>query len=199
MKLTAIMLVINSFFANQQGVEVVVDNVIQPIQQISADAPLNNQEYQNEVTLIKSAATYCRQYGVLEQLNAANAKLLSYYEDVEGFDDLVRRLSAETNTDLVEASKVLKAVVSAAKNDLILKLTEFEAQVLKRDSDISLLADVKLLSQVVNGTSRFVADFRTLVAQVTVSDVQMTRSFLAEEDVERISVKSSEHFKAILA
>ena len=198
MKLTAIMLIINSFFANQQGVEV-VNKIIEPIKHISADAPLSRVEFDEEAKAISHAAAFCKEHDIITQLNEANARLMGYYQDIDSFDALLAQMASEVGMDLVEISTVIDAIISSARNDLQNKLTEFETEILKRGRDIQLLDDVRLLKLVVTKTSRFFSEFRTLLAQATVTNVELTRSFLSEDEVDRIAKLSENHFKGLPA
>lgn len=196
MKLTAIMLIINSFFSNQQGVDV-VNKIIEPIKHISSDAPLSRVEFDEEAKSISIAAAFCKEHNIVMQINDANIKLMAYYQDIDSFDAFLAEISAEHGIDFVNVSTIIDSVIDSARNDLINKLTEFEAEILKRGLDINMLHDAQLLKQVVNKTTRFFSEFSTLMAQAKVTNVELTRSFLSEEEVENIAQLSASHFKGL--
>lgn len=195
MKLSAIMLIMNSFFANQQGLDV-VNKIIQPIKHISADAPLSKIEFEQEATAINAAASFCRDADLLSELDAAQEKLLAYYQDMASFDKLIIKLTDDVGVNLLDISVAIDTLLASVKTDLQLKLTEFESEVLKRGRNLQQLDDINLLRQLVNNTSRFFAEFKMLMTQASITDVAHSRSFLSDEDIELMAQQSDSYFKA---
>ena len=198
MKLTAIMLIINSFFANQQGVDV-VGNFFQPIKEISTDSPLSGSEFQNEKDAIISAAEFCREQNLIEQLDSALMELYGFYEDIDSFEAKMRDVHEKTELDVAQVSLAINLMLSSMKNDVISKLADFDSEVLKRGNDLELLNDSQLLRQVANKSSRFFSELKTLVAQVTTTDVELSTSFLSESEIQALLHSSQNHFRALSA
>lgn len=198
MKLTAIMLIVNAFFAQQQGIEV-VSKIIDPIKHISADTALNDSEYKVEKVTISTAATFVREQELLPKIDEAIGKLFNFYDDIDSFQEFIDKASARTGARIEDVSIALDAIISLAKNDLLSKLSEFDAHVLKRDVDLGLLEDSKLLRQVIVKASRFFSELRTLIAQTTVTDVEFTSDFIPDAEIAKLTDSSTKYFKALSA
>lgn len=196
MKLSAIMLIFNSFFANQQDVDV-VSKIIEPIQHISAEAPLSRLEFDEKAAVVSKVAIFCLENDIIGQLDVANQKLMLYYQDIDSFDLLLEKISNELKFDIFSITSLIDTVISATKNDLQLKLTEFEKEILKRGADVKQLSDVRALKQVLSKATRFFSEFKTLVAQAKVINVELTRSFLSEDDVSSLAKLTDAHFKGL--
>lgn len=196
MKLTAIMLIINSFFANQQGVDV-VGNFFQPIKEISTDSPLSGSEFQNEKDAVIAAATFCREQNLIEQLDTALMELYDFYEDIDSFEVKMREVQEQTGLNFAKISLAINVMLSSMKNDVISKLADFDSEVLKRGNDLELLNDSQLLRQVANKSSRFFSELKTLVTQVTTTDVELSTSFLSESEIQSLLQSSQNHFRVL--
>lgn len=193
MKLTAIMLILNSFFTSHQGVDV-VGNFIQPIKQISTASPLSSSEFLQEAQAISSAATFCRDVELISMLDNALEELYSFYEDIDAFELKLNFINEKTGLDLAQVSNVLNEMLSSMKNDVLSKLGDFDAQVLKRSNNMDLLTDSRLLKEVANKSSRVFSELRTLVAQTSITHVVMTSSFINDEEISKLAKASEEHF-----
>lgn len=191
MKLTAIMLILNSFFSTQVGVDV-VNSVFQPVTHISAETRLNQSEYESEKKIIESAAEGCRAQHLLEQINEFSAALMACYEDPEIFPEFLAYIQKETGSNPAEFITHKNDEYRSILKLFLTKLDEFDYKSSRREHNAQLIADSKLLRSVAFQAESALNELDMLVNQFTVSDVPMDGEFLSDEEIAHLASKSEE-------
>lgn len=198
MKLTAIMLILNSFFSTQDGVDV-VNSVFQPVTHISAETRLNHSEYEREKKIIESAAAGCRAQNLLEQLNEFSSALMECYEDPEIFPEFLAHVQKENGSNPAKIILQKNDEHRSILNLFLTKLDEFDYKSSKREHNAQLIADSKLLRSVAFQAEAALNELDMLVNQFTVSDVPMDGEFLSDDEIAHLAAKSEEVLSSLQA
>lgn len=198
MKLNAIMLILASLCSAQGGVDV-VNSVIQPVTNISAETRLNHSEFENESKIIQKAADQCRSQNLLEQITGFSAALMTCYEDPESFYDFLKYVQEESGEEPVELITSTNERHRTILKLFLTKLDKFEYKSSKREHNAQLIADLKLLRSVAFEAETVMNELDMLVTQFTMVDVPMGNDFLSDIEIADLSVNSEKVLSSLQA
>ncbi|MEN3158263.1 hypothetical protein ABC502_07760 [Alkalimonas sp. NCh-2] len=199
MKLNAIIMIMNTFFAPNQGSDQVMAKVITPIKQISAETSINDADFKAEKQAIDTAASFLRELDFLNLIDEANKAIYSFYEDIDSFKEFLASFQQEHKVDFAEFVVRADGMTRSIMDDMDVKISGFESHVLKRGPDIEALANAQLLRKSLIKGGRFFSELTNLVNQTGLTHVDITGSFLSDEDVAALAKDSAAHFEAMMS